>query len=235
MNAVQTATGGDIATKKRTLKTQLPDYTRGEEICNTVTHAIGAVFAVAAIPLLVVMAALHRNPWAIVSGAIYGTTLLIMFTVSSVYHGLPVGNAKRVMRIIDHCDIYFLIAGTYTPILLVGIRPLNPALAWSIFGVEWALTAIAVTLNAIDLKRFEKVSMVCYIGMGWCVIAVLKLTIDAMTMPGFLLLLAGGIAYTIGAVLYGIGKKVRYMHSVFHVLVLAGSVLQFLAILLYVM
>lgn len=235
MNAVQTATGGDIATKKRTLKTQLPDYTRGEEICNTVTHAIGAVFAVAAIPLLVVMAAMHRNPWAIVSGAIYGTTLLIMFTVSSVYHGLPVGNAKRVMRIIDHCDIYFLIAGTYTPILLVGIRPLNPALAWSIFGVEWALTAIAVTLNAIDLKRFEKVSMVCYIGMGWCVIAVLKLTIDAMTMPGFLLLLAGGIAYTIGAVLYGIGKKVRYMHSVFHVLVLAGSVLQFLAILLYVM
>ena len=235
MNAVQTATGGDIATKKRTLKTQLPDYTRGEEICNTVTHAIGAVFAAAVIPLLVVMAAMHRNPWAIVSGAIYGTTLLIMFTVSSVYHGLPVGNAKRVMRIIDHCDIYFLIAGTYTPILLVGIRPLNPALAWSIFGVEWALTAIAVTLNAIDLKRFEKVSMVCYIGMGWCVIAVLKLTIDAMTMPGFLLLLAGGIAYTIGAVLYGIGKKVRYMHSVFHVLVLAGSVLQFLAILLYVM
>lgn len=235
MNAVQTATGGDIATKKRMLKTQLPDYTRGEEICNTVTHAIGAVFAVAAIPLLVVMAAMHRNPWAIVSGAIYGTTLLIMFTVSSVYHGLPVGNAKRVMRIIDHCDIYFLIAGTYTPILLVGIRPLNPALAWSIFGVEWALTAIAVTLNAIDLKRFEKVSMVCYIGMGWCVIAVLKLTIDAMTMPGFLLLLAGGIAYTIGAVLYGIGKKVRYMHSVFHVLVLAGSALQFLAILLYVM
>ena len=235
MNAVQIMTGGDIATKKRTLKTQLPDYTRGEEICNTVTHAIGAVFAVAAIPLLVVMAAMHRNPWAIVSGAIYGTTLLIMFTVSSVYHGLPVGNAKRVMRIIDHCDIYFLIAGTYTPILLGGIRPLNPALAWSIFGVEWALTAIAVTLNAIDLKRFEKVSMVCYIGMGWCVIAVLKLTIEAMTMPGFILLLSGGIAYTIGAVLYGIGKKVRYMHSVFHVLVLVGSVLQFLAILLYVM
>lgn len=234
MNAVQ-AMSRDIAKKSRKPKIQLPDYTRGEEICNTVTHVIGAIFAVAAIPLLVVMAAMHRNPWAIVTGAIYGATLLIMFTVSSVYHGLPAGNAKRVMRIIDHCDIYFLIAGTYTPILLVGIRPLNPALAWSIFGVEWALTAIAVTLNAIDLKRFEKVSMVCYIGMGWCVIAVLKLTIDAMTMPGFILLLAGGIAYTIGAVLYGIGKKVRYIHSVFHVFVLIGSVLQFLAILLYVM
>lgn len=235
MDAVHVMTGGDISTKKRQMKTQLPDYTRGEEIFNMVTHIVGAVFAVAAIPLLVIMAATHHNPWAVVSGAIYGTTLLIMFTVSSVYHGLPKGNAKRVMRIIDHCDIYFLIAGTYTPILLVGIRPLNPALAWSIFGVEWALTAIAVTLNAIDLKRFEKVSMACYIGMGWCVIAVLKLTIDAMTTPGFMLLLSGGIAYTIGAVLYGIGKKKRYFHSVFHVFVLIGSVLQFLSILFYLM
>ena len=107
-------------------------------------------------------------------------------------------------------------------------------MAWTIFGVEWALAATAVTLNAIDLKRFEKVSMVCYIGMGWCVIAVLQVTIQAMTMNGFLLLLYGGIAYTIGAVLYGIGKKVRYMHSVFHVFVLIGSVLQFFAILNYV-
>lgn len=234
MNAAR-ALSGDLKAQRRKNKTQLPDYTRGEEITNTITHILGALFAVAAIPILIVTAASHHNPWAIVSGAIYGATLLIMFTVSSVYHGLPVGNAKRVMRVIDHCDIYFLIAGTYTPILLVAIRPLNPALAWSIFGVEWALTAIAVTLNAIDLKRFEKVSMVCYIGMGWCVIAVLRLTIEAMTVPGFMLLLAGGIAYTIGAVLYGIGKKVRYMHSLFHVLVIVGSVLQFFAILLYVM
>lgn len=101
MNAVQAMTGGDIATKKRQLKTQLPDYTRGEEITNMVTHIVGAAFAVAAIPLLVVMASMHRNPWAIVSGAIYGTTLLIMFVVSSVYHGLPKGNAKRVMRVIE--------------------------------------------------------------------------------------------------------------------------------------
>ena len=234
MNAAK-ALSGDLRAERKRQKTRLPDYTRGEEIVNTVTHILGAVFAVAAIPLLIVTAAKHHNPWAIVSGAVYGATLLIMFTVSSIYHGLPVGNAKRVMRVIDHCDIYFLIAGTYTPILLVGIRPLNPALAWSIFGVEWALTAIAVTLNAIDLKRFEKVSMVCYIGMGWCIAAVLKITIEAMTLPGFLLLLFGGIAYTIGAVLYGIGKRVRYIHSVFHVFVLIGSVLQFLAILFYVM
>ena len=234
MNAAK-ALSGDLKAERRKFKTQLPDYTRGEEITNMVTHIVGAAFAIAAIPILVVAAAMHHNPWAVVSGAIYGATLLIMFTVSSVYHGLPIGNAKRVMRVIDHCDIYFLIAGTYTPILLVAIRPLNPALAWSIFGVEWALTAIAVTLTAIDLKRFEKVSMVCYIGMGWCVIAVLKLTIEAMTLPGFMLLLAGGIAYTIGAVLYGIGKKKRYFHSVFHVFVIIGSLLQFFAILFYIM
>lgn len=234
MNAVQ-ALSGDLKAETRKYRTALPDYTRGEEITNMVTHIAGGAFAVAAIPLLVIMAAVHGNPWAVVSGAIYGVTLLIMFTVSSVYHGLRPGKAKRVMRVIDHCDIYFLIAGTYTPILLVSFRPVNPALAWSIFGVEWALAAIAVTLNAIDLKRFEKVSMVCYIGMGWCVVAVLKTAVEVLTAGGFWLLLSGGIAYTIGAVLYGVGKKVRYMHSVFHVFVLIGSMLQFFSILFYVM
>lgn len=233
--SVAQAISGDLRVEKHQFRTQLPDYTRGEEITNMVTHIVGAAFAVAAIPLLVIVAALHHNPWAIVSGAIYGVTLLIMFTISSVYHGLHSGKAKRVMRIIDHCDIYFLIAGTYTPILLSAIRLINPAMAWTVFGVEWALAVTAVTLNAIDLKRFEKVSMVCYIGMGWCVVAVLQVTIQAVTVNGFLLLLFGGIAYTVGAVLYGIGKKVRYMHSVFHVFVLIGSVLQFLTIILYVM
>ena len=213
----------------------LPDYTRGEEIINMITHIVGAAFAAAAIPLLVITAARHQNVWGIVSGSVYGATLLVMFTVSSIYHGLNIGKAKYVMRVIDHCDIYFLIAGTYTPILLSAVRPLDPAVAWSVFGVEWALTAIAVTLNVIDLKRFEKISMACYIGMGWCVVAVLKVTIEAMTSKGFVLLLLGGLAYTVGAVLYKIGKRVRYIHSVFHVLVIAGSLLQFFSILYYVM
>lgn len=232
---VADAVAGDLRAERQKFRTQLPDYTRGEEIANMVTHIIGGVFALAVIPLLVVTAALHGNPWAAVSGAVYGTTLLIMFTVSSIYHGLKPGRAKRVMRVIDHCDIYFLIAGTYTPILLAGIRPINPAMAWTLFAVEWALAAVAVTLNAVDLKRFEKISMVCYIGMGWGVIVMIEPTIRAMTASGFALLLAGGIAYTIGAVLYAVGKRVRYIHSVFHVFVLIGSVLHFLAILLYIM
>ena len=234
MNAAR-ALSGDLKAERHKYKTALPDYTRGEEITNMVTHIVGGAFALAAIPLLVITAAMHHNPWAVVSGAIYGATLLIMFTVSSIYHGLKPGKAKRVMRVIDHCDIYFLIAGTYTPILLTAIRPNNPAVAWSVFGVEWALTAIAVTLNAIDLKRFEKISMACYIGMGWCIIVLIRPTVEALTMDGFLLLLFGGISYTIGAVMYGVGKRVRYMHSVFHVFVLIGSVLQFFAILFYVM
>lgn len=232
---VADAVAGDLRAERQKFRTQLPDYTRGEEIANMVTHIIGGVFALAAIPLLVVTAALHGDPWAVVSGAVYGITLLIMFTVSSIYHGLKPGRAKRVMRVIDHCDIYFLIAGTYTPILLAGIRPINPAMAWTLFAVEWALAAVAVTLNAVDLKRFEKISMVCYIGMGWGVIVMIEPTIRAMTASGFALLLAGGIAYTIGAVLYAVGKRVRYIHSVFHVFVLIGSVLHFLAILLYIM
>ena len=235
MEAVRTLSDELRPELRKKKKTALPDYTRGEEIVNTVTHIVGGALAVAAIPLLVILAAMHRDPWAIVTGAIYGTTLVVMFTISSVYHGLRPGAAKRVMRVIDHCDIYFLIAGTYTPILLCGIRPENPEIAWTIFGVEWGLASIAVVLNAIDLKRFAKLSMVCYIGMGWCIVAVIRPTIVCMTLPGFLILLGGGISFTVGAVLYGIGKKVRYMHSVFHVLVVIGCVLQFFAVLFYVM
>lgn len=234
MNAARTLSEElrpDIGKKSRI---SLPDYTRGEEIVNTVTHIVGGALAIAAIPLLVVFAALHRDPWAIVSGAVYGVTLVIMFTISSVYHGLRPGRAKRVMRVIDHCDIYLLIAGTYTPILLCSVRPVSPEIAWTIFGVEWGLAAIAVVLNAVDLKRFEKLSMACYIGMGWCVVAVMGVVIRSMSLTGFLLLLFGGVFFTIGAILYGVGKKVRYMHSVFHILVVVGCVLDFFAILFYV-
>lgn len=214
---------------------QLPDYTKGEEIFNMVTHIVGGGFAVVALVVAVVYSALYGTAWGVVSSSIYGATLIIMYSISSVYHGLKPSTAKKVMRIIDHCDIYFLIAGTYTPILLCSIRPTNPAIAWTIFGVEWGLTALAATLNAIDLKKFEKLSMACYIGMGWCIVAVGKATIEALTMDGFLWILYGGIAYTIGAVLYGIGKKVRYMHSVFHIFVVIGSMLQFFGILFYVL
>ena len=213
----------------------LPDYTRGEEIMNMVTHIVGGAMGIAVLTLCVIRAAIHANVWGIVTSAIYGTTMITMFTISSVYHGLKPNLGKKVMQVIDHCTIYFLIAGTYTVIVLTGIRPINPWLGWGLFTFEWALLSLATTLTAIDLKKYDTFSMICYIGMGWAVIPFWKTVLQAMTMPGFLLLLSGGIAYTVGSILYGIGIRRRWMHSVFHIFVVLGALLQFLAILFYVL
>ena len=140
---------------------------------------------------------------------------------------------KKVMQVIDHCTIYFLIAGTYTVIVLSAIRPRYPLLGWGLFAFEWVMAAIATTLTAIDLKKYNVISMICYIGLGWAIIPFARQALEVLTLPGFLFLLSGGIAYTIGAVLYGIGSKRKWMHSVFHIFVVLGSVLQFFAVLLY--
>lgn len=211
----------------------LPNYSRGEETMNTVTHIVGGALGVAALTLCVVFAALHHNVYGVVASAIYGASLIALYTVSSVYHGLKPGMGKKVMQVIDHCTIYFLIAGTYTVIVLSAIRPRYPALGWSLFIFEWAVAALAATLTAIDLKKYNVISMICYIGLGWAIIPFARQTLQALTAPGFLLLLLGGIAYTIGAVLYGLGSRKKWMHSVFHIFVVLGSVLQFFSVLLY--
>ena len=212
---------------------QLPNYSRGEEIMNMVTHIVGGGLGVIGLILLVIRAALNDNLWGIVTSAIYGTCIITMFTISSVYHGLKPNMGKRVMQVIDHCTIYFLIAGTYTVIVLSALRPAYPELAWGLLLFEWCMVAIATTLTAIDLKKYSVFSMICYIGMGWAVIPFWKQVLDVLTLPGFLLLLFGGIAYTIGSILYGLGKKQKWMHSVFHIFVIIGAVLQFLSVLLY--
>ncbi len=212
---------------------QLPDYTRGEELMNMVTHIAGGALGIAALTLCVIRAALNGNVWGIVTSAIYGATMIVMFTISSVYHGLRPNTGKKVMQVIDHCTIYFLIAGTYTVIVLSAIRPHFPVLGWCLFGFEWAMTALATTLTAIDLKKYNVFSMVCYIGMGWAVIPFAKQALEALSLPGFLFLLAGGIAYTIGSVLYGLGRTKKWMHSVFHIFVILGALLQFFCILFY--
>ena len=212
----------------------LPDYTKGEEIFNMVSHIVGGGLGIVALVLCVVFSALHRDPWAIVGSSIYGVSLIALYTMSSVYHGLRPGTAKKVLQVMDHCTIYFLIAGTYTPILFCAIRPSSPVTAWVLFGVIWGCVALAATLTAIDLKKYATFSMICYIGMGWCVIFAIKIVIHAMGFRGFLLLLLGGISYTIGAVLYGLGRTRRYMHSIFHLFVVLGSILQFFSIFFFV-
>lgn len=216
----------------------LPNYTKGEEIFNMTSHIVGGAFAVAALTLCVGFAAMHGNVWGVVSGAIYGATMILLYTMSSIYHGLSPRKttaAKKVFQIIDHCSIFFLIAGTYTPITLCAVRPISEALGWTIFGVVWAMAALGVVLNAIDLKKFRVFSMICYLGMGWCIVVAFVPMFKTLGTAPMMLLLGGGVAYTVGAVLYGLGKKVRYMHSVFHLFVLAGSILQFFTILLYLM
>ena len=208
----------------------LPDYSKGEELLNTVTHILGAALGVMALILCLLEAVANRNVWGIVGSGIYGASMIALYCVSSVYHGMKPGMGKRVMQVVDHCTIYFLIAGSYTPIVLSALRPVYPALAWGLFGFVWVLAILAVVLTAIDLKKYNVFSMICYVGIGWAVLPFMSQTLQVLTLPGFLLLLAGGIAYTIGAVLYGIGGKRKWMHSVFHVFVVLGSGLQFLAI-----
>lgn len=221
--------------KRTKLKERLlPDYTKGEEIFNMVSHIVGGALGVVALVLCVAISVKKRDVCGIISGAVYGISLIALYCMSSIYHGLKNGTAKKVMQVLDHCTIYFLIGGTYTPIVLCAIRKVSPGWAWTIFGIVWGLAAMAVVFTAIDLKKYSKLSMICYIGMGWCVVIAAKPTIQAMAPAGLILLLAGGIAYTIGAVIYGAAKKHRYMHSIFHLFVLLGSILQFLCIVLYV-
>ena len=212
---------------------QLPNYSTGEEIMNTVTHIVGGAMGVAALTMCVMLAAQNRNIYGVIGSSIYGFCMIALYSVSSVYHGLRPGMGKRVMQVIDHCTIYFLICGTYTVIALSAIRPIYPKLGWLLLGFEWIMAIIATVLTAIDLKQYRVFSMICYIGMGWAIIPFAKVVMQVLTKPGFYLLLAGGIAYTIGAVLYGIGSKKKWMHSVFHIFVDIGSLLQFLCVAMY--
>ena len=212
-----------------------PDYSRREELFNSVSHACGVVVALVLMWIAVRAAMQCGKPYALVSSVVYVSSLLVMFLVSSVYHGLPKGMPKQVMRVVDHCNIFVTIAGTYTPIMMLGVLPINPAMAWSILAVEWGVAVIGVVLNAIDLKKYAKFSMVCYLAMGWCVVISLKDTVAAMTWPGFSYILGGGVAYTIGAVLYLIGKRKPYRHFVFHLFVLLAAVIQFVGIWKYLL
>lgn len=210
----------------------LPNYTKGEEIMNMVTHIVGGGVAVLALALCLIRS---DDVYDYISSIIYGTSMLCLYTMSSVYHGLRPGMAKKVLQVLDHCTIYFLIAGTYTPIVLCAFRPVYPILGWGMLTAQWLLTAIAVTLTAIDLKKYNVFSMIVYIGMGWMVLPFLGLARQVLTDPGFWWLLWGGIAYTVGAILYGIGSKKPWFHSVFHIFVVLGSVLQLICILFYVL
>lgn len=217
-------------------------YTLGEEIFNSVSHGIGAGLSVAGLVIMVVFSAVQGDPWKVVGSAIFGASLIILYTMSTLYHSFTNPTAKKVFRIFDHSTIFILIAGTYTPITLVTMRSVNKGLAWTIFGILWGLTVIGIVLNSINLEKFKKISLVCYVIMGWSIImAVNPLIISPIKnhtpfpipLGGMIFLLIGGIFYTVGIIFYKM-KSVKYMHSIWHLFTVAGSVFHFFAILLYV-
>ena len=215
---------------------EMPQYTKGEEIFNMVSHIVGVALGVTVTTLCVITAARHHNVYGIVSGALFGFMMIVVYCMSSIYHGLkPNIPSKKVLRVLDHCAIYLLIAATYTPFALCIIRESNPALGWVHFGIVWGVAAIGITLNAISLKKFKIISMILYLSMGWSLFLAYKIIFSGIGIPGLIFLVGGGVAYTVGAVLYGIGKKRIYMHSVFHLFILLGSLLHFFCIVFYVL
>lgn len=213
----------------------LPIYSKGEEIFNMVSHIVGGAIGILALIICVIISSVNRNVYGIVSSVIFGITIILLYTMSSIYHGLkPEVGAKKVFQIIDHCSIFLLIAGSYTPFCLCTLREYDTATGWIIFGIIWGLAILGIVLNSIDLKKYKIFSMTCYLIMGWCIVFKINVVIEMLGMAGFILLLLGGISYTIGAVLYGLGKKKKWMHSVFHIACVIGTVLQILCVMLYV-
>ena len=213
----------------------LPSYTKGEEIFNMVTHICGSVLGIVAIVLFSIFGAKQHNVYGIVSGIIFGTSMIILYTMSSIYHGLsPKLKAKKVFQIFDHCAIFLLIAGSYTPFCLCTLREYEPAIGWTIFGIIWATAIIGIILNSLDIKKYKVLSMICYLLMGWCIIVKVNILPALLTNLGFTFLVAGGIVYSIGAILYGLGKKRKYVHSIFHIFIFLGSLLHFFFVLFFV-
>ncbi len=224
----------NLANSSKTSSTiSIPKYSLSEELINAISHGIGIALSITALVLSVVMSAKHHSAIAVVSSSIYGTMLIILYTMSTLYHSFkPTCRAKKVFRVFDHCSIFLLIFGSYTPYVLVA---LNGTVGWTIFGIILALTVIGITLNAINLEKFKKISIVCYLCMGWLIVFAFKDICNAVEKNGIILLATGGVVYTVGAVIFGLGKKIKYMHSLWHFFVLAGSILQFFSIYLYVL
>ena len=214
---------------------QLPQYTLAQELWNSISHGLGTVFTLIMGPFLIVKAAKTGDAWSIVSVSIFVLTLLMLYTMSCLYHSMGRNDGKRVLRVIDHDMVFVLIAGTYTPFCLISLRLSSPAWGWSILGAVYALAILGIVLNSIDIKKFAIFSMIDYIGLGWCIVLAFYPLFQQIAWQGLLLLAIGGISYTVGAVLYGVGKKHSpWWHTVFHFFVLAGTILMFFSIYFYV-
>ncbi|MGC8818471.1 MAG: PAQR family membrane homeostasis protein TrhA [Athalassotoga sp.] len=207
------------------------NYTLGEEIANAITHGIGTLLAIAALVILVIFSAIYGNAWYVVSFSIYGSSMVILYTMSTIYHALPGGKAKDVFEIFDHSSIFLLIAGTYTPFELITLR--GP-LGWTLFGITWSMAVIGILFKIFFVKKFVILSTLIYILMGWMVIFAINPLLEKLSLDGIIFLVIGGLLYTFGTVFY-IRRKMRYHHFIWHLFVIGGSAMHFFAILFYVL
>jgi len=207
---------------------QCPAYSSGEELANSLTHGVGAVLAAAGLATIVTVAALEAGAMAVVSSAVFGATLVLMYLASTLYHAVAAPRAKQVLRTLDHAAIYLLIAGTYTPLTLVSLKG---GLGWTLLGVVWGLAVLGVVISAVAMQRCKVLSMILYVGMGWLVVVAAKALVTALSPMSLVLIVAGGVAYTSGLVFYG-WKRLPYHHAIWHLHVLAGSMLHFFAVLI---
>ena len=215
-------------------------YTLGEEISNSITHGIGSLLSIAALVIMVVVAAIHHNTIGVVTSAIFGASLIILYTMSTLYHAISNEKAKKVLKVFDQCTIYLLIAGSYTPFTLVALRSVDPTKAWVIFSIVWAIAVFGIVLYAFFKNKFKVLNIVSYIVMGWVVVIAIPEIIQFFkmndAMAGFYLLLAGGLSYTLGVIFYALQtKNLRYFHTIWHLFVLGGSICHFLSVTLFVL
>ncbi len=216
----------NIKTKQ---KIKLPKYTIGEEILNAVSHGVGSIFGVIATTILLTLSIIYGDALAIISSAIYGFCLTLLYTMSTLYHSFTNPTIKRVFRIFDHASIYLLIAGTYTPLCLIALR--GQTIGIIIVVVVWTCAISGVVMNAISINKTEKISLALYVIMGWAVVWVIVPIVNALPTAAFIILVLGGISYTSGIIFY-VQKKKKFMHGVWHIFVLTGSVLHFVSVLL---
>ena len=207
-------------------------YTKGEEIFNSISHGVGTLLAVVGTTLLLTLSILKGDVWAVAGSALYGFSLIVMYTMSTLYHALPFPKVKKIFQVLDHASIYLLIAGTYTPIMLVSLR--NSSRGMLILAVVWTAAILGIIFNGIGVKHFRKVEWVLYLAMGWAVVWDFPAVAAAMGRQGLALLISGGLCYTIGVIFYKM-KSIRFMHGVWHLFVVSGSVLHYLCILLCVL
>ena len=212
---------------------RIPEYTKGEEVFSMVLSIVSGALSVAVLVFCLIVAAKNNNVYGVVTSSIYGASLIILFSISSVYHGLKKYVPKKVFQILNHCAVFFLIAGTYTVVLLSSIRQFNPVIAWTLFGIECGIAAFAITFISVDLEKNRLLSIICFIVMGWTLVPFYKVAIEAMSMTGFVLFVIGIGLYTLSLITYIVEKRVKYIHCVYHILFLFASAVQYISIISY--